>query len=148
MFGTKYFNSSISFGSLDVSHVNGKNVTNVLENAVRIDQAVRIEGPVVFKNGVTVDHFEYSGQDMALTGYINGIDVQELDGSILKITGEQNVKSVTIKGNFEVNKLTVNGTIDGFQIPDDLVTKHTEQEITGIKQKNFQIFFVLQMSSL
>lgn len=140
MVGTKHFNSSISFGTIKVANINGQNISKLFQTAVRIDRDAQIQGPVVFKNGVNVNSLNFTGNDMTLTGFVNGIDVKELDGSSLKITGDQDMKSATFHGgHLEVNRLTVNGTLDGYRIPEDVVTKHTEQEISG----NYDILVTL-----
>ena len=121
--------------------MNDINFTEFVANVVTLTGSHTINGTVTFQDGVTVTNDAIVNGDVIVEDTINGVNISELFLNSLKTTGDQIVATKTITGHLSVNNLTVQQFVNGLNIEKDLVTKYTEQTITG----NSVLVFIINM---
>ena len=132
--GKKIFTASSIFDDMVIlDKVNGKNITQVITNAVLVNKDQTVDGQITFKQGMVVDNDMYINGDIEMTGKIDGINITAFDGEILKVHGRQDLvgNKVSIEGILGIESFNTYGLINNININTDLVTKTTVQEIKG-----------------
>ena len=121
--------------------MNDINFTEFVGNVVTLTGSHTINGTVTFQDGVTVTNDAIVNSDVIVEDTINAVNISELFLNSLKTTGDQIVATKTITGHLSVNNFTVQQFVNGLNIEKDLVTKYTEQTITG----NSILVFIINM---
>ena len=145
-----YFNNDSSyranpeiapFVSVNGLYTNASRLNNTLSDILvskdqlmylSIDQ--NITGNITFDN-VIGNQLEINGNLLVSTGLVNSINVTELFNRIIKKNSDTKITSEkTFKKSIQVdNDFNAGGKINNISFPNDIVTKATEQNITGRK---------------
>ena len=129
---TKTFHDFININNItSVIGANGVNLKEFSENLVQLNKEQTVEGETIFHNGFTVSNDIQVNGELIVTGYINGVNISNLNETTLKSNGNQVINSKTFTGLLSVDNLTVYENINGLKLPDDLLTKTTEQIVFG-----------------
>ena len=133
--GSYVFKDNITFiDPIQISGlVNDINITGFSQNVVTKSTNQTILGEKIFKEfkSKRIDVWN----DINVRGLINEIDLSELDKRTVRIYGKHiidGIKAFTKKTTFE-GSLIVNGTVNGFEIPQDLVLLSGNQTVHGKK---------------
>ena len=129
---TKTFTEKVSLNQLKTTTMHGKTINEIFENAAMTNLDENIYGHITFQNDVDIQNVFNVHKDMNVNGKINGVDIIELDGSVLKTTGTQTMTDKSVEGGIYVDQLTVTEGINGLDIATDLMTKETWQLVYGI----------------
>ena len=124
-----------SFTDLNVTTINKINIADFFHQVVTTQMNHTFPDLIIFTNGINSDILHSNGNDL-LINTINGLPIlRRLDNETLKVEGDQTFCCLTGE-QFTVKHLTTN-MINFLSIPDDIVTKMTDQTISGI---NFSCF--------
>ncbi|GIX91800.1 hypothetical protein CDAR_5232 [Caerostris darwini] len=127
--GLKNFQNGIVAGSVETMLLDGVDINFLVNNALTKSTDQEVFGVKTFSGGLVTSN-------IILKGYLNGYDVAELAKDIVRID-----KPAVITGHktflqdvYMENTLTVDGTVNGLNIPDDLFLTDVAQTITGEKK--------------
>ncbi|XP_047132017.1 uncharacterized protein LOC100213957 isoform X1 [Hydra vulgaris] len=115
--------------------INGVDFKEFSQNLVQTNKDQTVVGDTVFQNGFSVLSNIHVSNHSIVNGLINGVNISNLNETTLKTNGNQVIGSKTFTGTLTVNDLTVFEKVNGINLPDDLLTKSTEQTVLG--QKTF-----------
>eukprot|EP00794_Sanderia_malayensis_P006818 gene6818-7587_t len=142
--GVFVFNNTVEFTKLCtiLGLLNNVNLTIFSKNVVTKSTAQVIRGTKIF-NVVTV-YGDVFAKRIETSGKINGVDVRKMDRNSVKIYGSFNIKGEKIfqKDSVFNNGFFVNKTVNGLNIPEDLMLVFSNQSISGKKifTKNITVY--------
>ncbi|XP_066918679.1 uncharacterized protein [Clytia hemisphaerica] len=125
------FQHETMFIDLNVTTINKIDIDNFFNQVVTTKMNHTFPDLIKFTNGIMTESLHSTGENL-LINTINGLPIlRRLHNETLKVTGEQTFCCLTGE-QFTVKHLTTN-LINFLRIPDDIVTKMTDQAISGDK---------------
>ncbi|GIY08727.1 uncharacterized protein CDAR_24111 [Caerostris darwini] len=124
--GRKTFKYPVTFNNLIFNTIDGVS-ENDMNNWMLKDTPQTVQGDVIFLNGFSV-------KNMNLKGYVNGINITDLDASIVKVNEPATIEGpITFESVISKGDVTLTGRIQGVDLSEEVVTRFGNKEITGVK---------------
>ncbi|KAF8784361.1 Thrombospondin-type laminin G domain and EAR like protein [Argiope bruennichi] len=125
--GPKTFKSSVIFNNVRFTSIDGVSEQD-LKNWMLKDVPQTVEGNAIFLDGISI-------KSLYVEGYINGINITELDASIVKINEHNTIEGSIMFDNLVTSKgdIILSGQIQGVDLSVEAVTRSGDKTITGVK---------------
>ncbi|CAL1261759.1 unnamed protein product [Larinioides sclopetarius] len=125
--GPKTFKSSVIFNNLLFNTIDGVSEQDI-NNWMLKDVPQTVEGIVVFLDGISI-------KNLNVEGYVNDLNITELDASIVKINEPTTIEGPIIFENLVTSKgdITLSGLIQGVDLSGEAVTRSGDKTVTGVK---------------
>ncbi|GBM11567.1 hypothetical protein AVEN_180128-1 [Araneus ventricosus] len=125
--GPKTFKSSVNFNNLIFTTIDGVSEQDI-NNWMLKDVPQTVEGNVVFLDGISI-------KNLNVEGYINGVNITELDASIVKLNEPSTIEGPIIFDNLVTSKgdVILSGRIQGVDLSEEAVTRSGDKTVTGVK---------------
>ena len=125
--GLKTFAKNITaHGNIIVNGtVDDVDVSELDRTAIKINGIQNVTAPIIFSGNVTIE------RNLNILGNVNGINLTELRDDIVTKSGNQTITAPVTFETVEISNLTVNGTVNGIRIPDDLIPLDYDVDIYG-----------------
>ncbi|XP_066289227.1 uncharacterized protein [Branchiostoma lanceolatum] len=126
--GHKTFTNNITVeGDIDMSEgitIDGVDVSELDEKSAKKNEATVIEDFVIFQKDVNVT-------DVILNSTLDDIDISEFAEQVFTKSGNQTIYTKMTFKNLTLGDVDLSGLLDGEEVPGNLVTTATDQEISG-----------------